>query len=908
MGVGAPSGTVTFLFTDIEGSTRLWQQDEAAMRSALARHDSILRSAIDAHEGYVFATGGDGFGVAFTRAGDAIAAAVEAQAALSAEPWPEGSAIRVRMGLHTGVAEERDGDYFGTAVNQAARVMAVAHGGQVVCSAITAGLVSGDATMTLVDLGSHRLRDLSAAQQIIQVGDGRFPALRSMDAIATNLPTQRTELIGRSDDVAELSSLVGREQLVTLTGVGGVGKTRLALAVAATVAPGFSDGCWLVELAPIAEGSEGVNAVAGAIGAPVTGLDNLVTYLADRQMLLVVDNCEHLLGDTADLVDAVLADAPDVHVIVTSREPLGLDGEQVRRVQSLEVPAADAALDDAAAMPAVRLFVARASSANDRFALDESNNDAVVEICRHLDGIPLAIELAAARVRAMPPAEIAARLGERFRLLAGGPRRAQERHRTLLATVAWSHDLLTTDEQVVFRRLAVFPASFDLPAAEAVAGDDGLDVLDHLVRLVDRSLVQFEPDTGRYRLLETLRQFGADRLGDAGETDATRERHARHYLHLVEQVAPELRDARDVAAYAVLTAEMDNLRATADWCVDHHRWADLLDLARNTYLFVLDFAVDGSAWFREAIEHPDDLEAQDVVDALGELAWMAIASLGDFPGAVELAERSHALAAEAGCAQSAWAWGAAGLAGMPELSQHGLRATEVAVSTADARGIPTLSAIARSQLGTFLVSTDPERAAVLFAESVHVAEQAGQRNLIWSTAVGIAVAHVWFTFPPASRAALAVLDAHPDLGRNDRVNDMWANVARAAALASEGRTGGAAVLVAAANVADRLRNPWGSDLTYRLLALAVAEAGHLTEAAMLLGYGNAHLLAYRNDVPSPQSQWIGHRLDTALAALPDRAAHEAAGAALDRRQVLALVDAIGAKVTADEQAAAADNG
>ena len=371
------------------------------------------------------------------------------------------------MGLHTGETVERDGDYFGPVVNRAARLMAVAHGGQVVCSQATAALA--DSGVGLRSLGEHRLRDLGVAEHVFQVGVGVFPPLRSVDAMPTNLPTVRTELIGRADDMAALARLVELEQLVTLTGVGGVGKTRLALAVAAAMAPAYPDGCWLVELAPVAEGAEVLKTVAAAMRAPATDLDGLVAYLADRRMLVVLDNCEHVLADTARLVDAVLADAPELHVVATSREPLGLDGEHVRRVQSLGVPALDAAVGEAAGTPAVRLFAERAAAASDGFAITPANVSSVVDICRHLDGIPLAIELAAARVRAMPPAEIAGRLGERFRLLAGGSRRAQERHRTLLATVSWSHDLLSDAERLVFRRLAVFPASFDLAAAEAVA-------------------------------------------------------------------------------------------------------------------------------------------------------------------------------------------------------------------------------------------------------------------------------------------------------------------------------------------------------------------------------------------------------------------------------------------------------
>ena len=332
-----------------------------------------------------------------------------AQLLLEAETWAAAAPIRVRMGIHTGEAVARDGDYFGTTVNRTARLMAIGHGGQVLCSEATAVVVGAGVPdgAVLVDLGERRLRDLSEPIRVFQVRHrdlrAEFPPLRSVDAVATNLPTVRTELIGRTEDVAALADLVERERLVTLVGVGGVGKTRLALAVAAALASGFADGCWLVELAAVAEGSEVARTVAAAIGAPMSDLGGLVGYLADRRMLLVLDNCEHVLADAADLLDALLAACPEVHVVVTSREPIGLDGEQVRRVQSLGVPAVDAAPGEAAQAAAVRLLVARAAAVSDRFEIGDANVAAVSEICRHLDGIPLAIELAAAGCGPCPP-------------------------------------------------------------------------------------------------------------------------------------------------------------------------------------------------------------------------------------------------------------------------------------------------------------------------------------------------------------------------------------------------------------------------------------------------------------------------------------------------------------------------
>jgi predicted ATPase/class 3 adenylate cyclase len=638
-----PSGTVTFLFTDIERSTRLWESAPGAMRVALERHDAVLRGAIDERGGYVFATGGDGFAVAFARAGDALAAAIDAQRALAVEPWPQGATIRVRMGVHTGEAVERDGDYFGPSVNRTARLRAIAHGGQVLCTRSTATLAGSE--LPLRSLGEHRLRDLLAAEQVWQVGDGVFPPLRSVDVVPTNLPTVRTELIGRGDDVLVLSELVMRERLVTLTGVGGVGKTRLALGVAGSVAPEFADGCWLVELAPVSGGDEVVKVVASALRSPTAGSDALAAYLAERRVLVVLDNCEHVIDAAAGLVDVVLASAPDVHVLVTSREPLGLDGELVRRVSSLPVPDTDASPDETRAAAAVRLFAERAAAVAEGFTLDSGNIGAVVEICRHLDGIPLAIELAAARVRSMPPVEIERRLDERFRLLAGGSRRAQERHRTLFATVSWSHELCSDDEKSTFRDLAVFPASFDLAAAEAVAGVGSADVVDCVVRLVDRSLVVYEPGAGRYRLLETLRQYGADRLAEAGETHDARDRHARYFLGLAERYAPALDGAAYDDAAAALVVELDNFRATADWCVEAGWWAELAGMCQRLWFFITQVAPgDGVAWYQRFLDHATELDDQVVVDALGEVAFLEVYNFANYDAANARSASSRDLA------------------------------------------------------------------------------------------------------------------------------------------------------------------------------------------------------------------------------------------------------------------------
>ena len=894
--MGAPTGTVTFLFTDIEGSTRLWESAPEAMRRALARHDELLRHAIGEHGGLVFSTGGDGLAAAFARAEEAVRAAVGAQARLSGEPWPDGAPIRVRMGLHSGTAEERDGDYFGPVVNRTARLMAVAHGGQVLCSQATATLTGAGAGVELRPLGEHRLRDLGAAEVVFQVGAGAFPPLRSVDTVPTNLPTVRTELVGRSEELRGLAALVERERLVTLTGVGGVGKTRLALGLAGRLAPGYADGCWLVELAPVADGSEVPKTFASVIGAPATDADALARYLADRRLLVVVDNCEHVLGDVAELVDTLLAAAPDLHLVVTSREPLGIDGEHVRRVQSLAVPAGDAGAVVAAQSAAVRLFAERASAVAEGFALTDANTRAVTEICRHLDGIPLAIELAAARVRAMPPAEIAARLGERFRLLAGGSRRAQERHRTLAATVGWSYDLLSGEERVVFRRLSVLPASFDLAAAEAVAGEGGLDVVGHIVRLVDRSLVQYEPETDRYRLLETLRQYGAERLADAAETDATRARHAAHFLGMVARVAPEVRDARYPGASLVLSRELDNLRAVADWCIERGDWDVLLGLCHDLWIFLfLAAPVDMAAWYGQVTAHSDELDEQRLIDAMGRFAYLSVTSLGDIDTARLLAERAVSTADERALAQSPHAFLAAVMVlQYTTRDESGLGLSERALAAAEARGDEVAAMAAVGMIGMWLADRgDREQAMRYGLEEIRRAEASGQPGLILTAVVTVASYYLWAGYQPDFGSAYEffthyrVGDYHDNAGAT-----LWYDIGWGATLVGLKDARAVRPLADVVRLADRHGAPHALDVALRLLAIALVESGRCSEAMLLATYSDENLRGYRFDTPA--HAWVQTALDRALEDVPDRTAKEEAASGASRHQIMALINELDA--------------
>src|SRR5262245_37329349 len=492
-----PSGTVTFLFTDVESSTRLWQEHPETMSRALARDDAVVREVTAAHRGHVVKTTGDGVHAVFATAHEAVDAAVAMQRELAAERDEGMEPLRVRIGVHTCEAEHRDGDYFGNEVNRAARLMSVAHGGQVVVSLATRTLLR-DGSMELVDLGEHSLRDLTNREWIFQVvAPGLatdFPPLRSLDTVPGNLPRRATSFVGRDREVASLVGLVRERSLVTLTGVGGVGKTRLALQVAAEVAADFADGAWLCELGSVTDPDAVWDALATSLGLsrlPGRELDALVLdYLASKRMLIVLDNCEHLLDPVVGLVGALERRCPGVVVLATSREALVLAGEQIVGVPSLAVPAEDADVTELARTDAVRLFCDRALDAKRDFALTSLNAAAVGQLCRRLDGIPLAIELAAARIRSLSPEDLVTRLDQRFRLLTRGSRAALERHQTLRSTIDWSYNLLGADEQRVLRALSVFAGGWNLAAAEAVLPDEHLespDVIDLLTQLVDKS-------------------------------------------------------------------------------------------------------------------------------------------------------------------------------------------------------------------------------------------------------------------------------------------------------------------------------------------------------------------------------------------------------------------------------------
>jgi predicted ATPase/class 3 adenylate cyclase/DNA-binding CsgD family transcriptional regulator len=585
--VGSPYAlgveTLTFLFTDIEGSTALLQRlGDGVYAQVLAAHQALIRSALAAHDGQERDTEGDGFFAVFSSPRECVAAVLEMQQALEGRDWPAGERVRVRMGVHCGEASRTAAGLVGLEVHRAARVAAVAHGGQVLLSESAAVLVRDwlPPGAVLTDLGVHRLRDLGRPERIFQLHaeslQAEFPPVRPLGnpALRHNLPSQATSFVGRAAELTELRALVaGGSRLVTIAGPGGIGKSRLALQVAAEALDGAGDGVWLVELAPVAEPELVARTVAAVLsvreepGRPM--LDTLADAIGDRSLLVVLDNAEHVLGAAAKLADAMMRSCPRASLLVTSREPLGISGEHIFRVRPLAVPPADlAAPGPLAAFEAVQLFAERAAMHRQGFVVDEDNAAAVASVCVRLDGIPLALELAAARLGSLSVPEISSRLDHRFRLLTGGSRTALPRHQTLRALIDWSYDLLNPGEQIVLDRLSVFAGGWTLEAAEAVTSQGDVRewlVLDHLAALVDKSLVQAEEAQGstRYRLLETVRHYAAERLAlrPGPELDQTRAAHRDYYLTLVETADTHLRGPDEAAWLDRLESEFDNIRA-----------------------------------------------------------------------------------------------------------------------------------------------------------------------------------------------------------------------------------------------------------------------------------------------------------------------------------------------------------
>lgn len=629
-----PTGVVTLLFTDIEGSTTLLERAPVAYRGALKKHHRLLNLAIEGHDGVVFERLGDGIYAAFQRTTDAVAAAVQAQLSLHKHNWGELGEVRVRMAVHPGELDRWDDRYFGPALYRCARLLAVGHGGQTLLSGVAAEIVGGTlpSDCELRDLGNHRLKDLRSPEHIFQIVHPRlradFPALRSLEARPNNIPVQLTSFVGRERELNDVRKLHADGRLITLTGPGGSGKTRFALQFAAEVIDRFPDGVFLVELAPLADPLLVLPTIAKTLGISerrgTALVDDLKSYLREKALLLVVDNFEHVLP-AAELIQDLLRAAPKLKVLVTSREALRLSGERDFAMPPLDVPiAASSSLADYAA---IRLFVDRAQAARPGFVLN-GHAEAVVELCRRLDGLPLAIELAAARASVLSPQQLLARLDDRLALLDRGPRDLPARQRTLRAAIEWSYELLAPDERRVFARLAVFAGDFAVDGAEEVcaSGDMSSPPLDVLSSLVDKSLLERMPEAAhepRFRMLETIRAYALGCLKASGEVELVRQRHAAHYAKLAEAAEPRLRCPEQIQWLDRLDRELDNIRAAIGASTVTSDVRLRLGSALVRFCFYRGHLREVRIWLRIALEKADDISKGVRAKALNAAASVA---------------------------------------------------------------------------------------------------------------------------------------------------------------------------------------------------------------------------------------------------------------------------------------------
>jgi predicted ATPase/class 3 adenylate cyclase len=666
-----PTGTVSLLCTDIEGSTRLLQTLGERYPEALAEHRRLLRTAFAEHGGCEVDTQGDAFFYAFPRAHEAVAGAVAAQRALAAHPWPEESALRVRMGIHTGEPTATGEGYVGIDVNRAARVMSAGHGGQVLLTQSTRDLLPEELSdaVGLRDLGKHRLKDLTQPQRLYQLLipglDSDFPSLKTLEARATNLPIQPTALIGREQQVTEGVVLVRREgiRLVTLTGAGGTGKTRLALQVAAELVADFEDGVFFVDLAAIIDPHLFIATVAQTLSVreqPGQSLsETLKDYLRGKHLLLVLDNFEQLV-DAGPAVSTLLAAAPNLNALVTSRAPLHLSGEHEYPVPPLTVPDLGEAEppEILAANEAVQLFLARAQAVKPEFELTSENASAVAEICARLDGLPLAIELGAARVRILSPQALLGRLSERLALLTGGTRDAPARQRTLRDTIEWSYGLLGASEQRLFARLSVFLGGRTVEAAEAVcdpAAELDAAVFDAAASLVEKSLLRQEEGPAgepRFLMLETIRDYALERLEESGEGELLRDRHAHYFVALAEEAEPEILGANQVVWLERLEAERGNFRAALGWLLERReaeRALRLIGSLRRAWV-ARGYLSETRKWLEAGFEQSAAVQPQVEAKALYALGRVALVQ-GDYDQAITWLDKSARLFRELGEAE-----------------------------------------------------------------------------------------------------------------------------------------------------------------------------------------------------------------------------------------------------------------
>jgi len=715
-----PSGTVTFLFTDLENSTPLWEKYPESMKSALARHDGILKEIIESNDGQIVKTTGDGVHAVFSTAIDAVKASLGIQQTIQNSEVLKTSefSLRVRMGIHTGEAELRDGDYYGSTLNRAARIMSIGHGGQILISETTEQITREHlpTDIFVLDLGQHQLKGLSKVEHIYQVSmpelQQEFPALKSQTQATNNLPTQLTSFIGRERELAEAKSRLEGARLLTLIGPGGTGKTRLSIQLGSQLVSNFKDGVWLVEFAPISDPALITQTIASVFeigevpGMPLKTL--LHDFLREKHLLLILDNCEHLVEASAKVADELLHVAPSIKIIVSSREALGINGETVYRVPSLSLPnqasptgTMEVTKDAAMGFESVQLFMERASAANRKFQLTDENASSIAQICFRLDGIPLAIELAASRITVFSPEQIAKRLDDRFKLLTGGSRTALPRQQTLRALIDWSYDLLGEAERALLRRLSVFAGGWTFEAAEYICNN--VDVFEYLPQLINKSLVVVndEGDEPRYYLLETIRQYARDKLLENGEGEGTRNRHLAYFLEIAETAQPEMAlMEKELEWIRRFRTEFDNIRATIEWGLANDPFA----VARITYamsfiMVVTSFASEGHRWGEKAIKEIDrlnrDLTEEEQLQKARMLVGMGTMSFSMGDNQSTISEANEAI---------------------PVLRRQGDK-------SAMAVALGFLSA-------SYVLTGLPEKAIATFEEALAIAEELGDKNTL----------------------------------------------------------------------------------------------------------------------------------------------------------------------------------
>ena len=881
-----PSGTVTFLFTGIEGSTRLWDEHPEAMRAALVRHDQLLRASIAAHGGQVFSTGGDGVAAAFQRAADGVAAALEAQRQLQTEVWPEATPLRVRMGLHTGETQERDGDYFGPPVNRAARVMAAGHGGHIIVSDIVAALVRGTNGLDLIDLGPHRLKGVTDLVHLFGVtADGVEwvdRPLATLDARPKgNLPRPATAWFGPVEALQRQAEELTRRRVITLSGTGGVGKTRTAVEVGWVAADQFPGGVWFVDLAPVADPEMVASTIASAIDAPLqTGLtvvESVVDRLRTNRVLLILDNCEQVIAPVAGFVRAVVDGCPSVTVLATSREPLGVAGERVVPVASLGGPDASG------------LFCDRARASDASLTFSATDLETIDRICVRLDGIPLAIELAAARARSLRPAELLSRLDDRFRLLRGSGRGGLERHQTLRATVAWSFQLLTEEERIFFARLSVFAGSFDLAAAEAVCADeliDALDVVDLLGSLVDKSMVIADHSSGttRFRLLDTLRQYGEERIDERDETVQLRDRHLAHYLDVAERAAERRYTVHQAAAFTTFDREWSNLSAAHEWTIASGADGPANALVGATLgVSVIQNRAAHREWVDRTIALSEATSRADVRTYFAAGQWVGTQD-NDLDESIRLFTTAIHVADEAD-PYLPLAWAALGFAVSlrGEVSEAILERLRRAVRETE---IEWMKVNVLSSMFDLVFDTDRVAAAEYALEAATIARRLGAPSLLSDAAYNTGWLRLYGEPEPDFVGAAAAFEECARLSRS-------VGGAEGSALV---RLGMIALLRGDADVATRCRlaldvgydvREWSVILRVAgVVAPWLAGQGRVTEAAALYGYCGAKKYFFYEFIPYRRLWDDGL---SAVRADPTARDHLDRGAAMDGPQIVAFM-------------------